>query len=311
MRWPLAGVVFGVALGAGALAAGLWSAVLARIPDVSLGRLTDDGVLPLEYPPPPPPGWDISNIDHPRVDYWVGRFESDRRDRLSGFLQRKGRYDGMISKALRERGMPQDLVYLAMVESGFQPKAYSHAHASGLWQFIPGTATRYGLVINRAVDERNDPVKSTDAALRYLKDLHDEFGSWYLAAAAYNTGENRVRRILRAATGRGHGTDVDYYRIWQQLPAETREYVPLMIASARIGKDQARYGFAAEPWKAHDYHEITAPPSTPLKSVAVKAGTTVARLRELNPHLKLDRTRSDVAMQLRVPVPSPEPVPAD
>ena len=106
-----------------------------------------------------------------------------------------------------KRDMPQDLVYLAMIESGFNPKAYSSARASGLWQFIGATARRYGLDINRAVDERNDPVKATSAALDYLTDLHERFGSWYLAAAAYNMGENGLTRILRvgARPDEGHG----------------------------------------------------------------------------------------------------------
>jgi len=267
-------------------------------------------VVPIEEPPAPPAGWDISNIDHPRVEFWIRRFQTDKRDKFEGFLKRKGLFQPLISGELAAREMPQDLLYLAMVESGFETRAYSRAHASGLWQFIRGTAARYGLDINRAVDERNDPVKATAAALRYLEDLHREFGSWYLAAAAYNTGERRIARIMRTTMGRVRGTDVDYYRIWNRLPAETRDYVPLMIAAARIAKDPERYGFrvdALEPWR---FEQVVASPGTPLEVLARRAGTTVAAIRLLNPHLKLDRTRADRAMAVRVPARPSAPVPA-
>src|SRR5690606_36559817 len=170
--------------------------------------------------------WDLPNLDHERVDYWIERFTTTKRDEFGRFLQRSGRYVPMISAKLGQRGMPQDLSYLAMIESGFNPRAYSPAAASGLWQFIAETGERYGLEINRAVDERNDPEKATDAALTYLSELYDRFGSWYLAAAAYNTGESRVGRIMREVTGSEKGTEYSYYEIWDRLPRETRDYVP-------------------------------------------------------------------------------------
>lgn len=252
---------------------------------------------------PGSPVWDLPNLDHERVDYWIRRFQTDRRVDIETYLERKGRYAPLIAEALAERDMPQDLVYLAMIESGFDPKAYSRARASGIWQFIGATGKRYGLDINRAVDERNDPVKATDAALRYLGDLYERFGSWYLAAAAYNSGENRVARILREATGRKKGTDEDYYAIWNRLPKETRDYVPLMVAAARIGKDPAGYGFDdLEPQEPWTFEEVVAKPATPLKTLARQAGTSIAALKALNPHLKLDRTRNDEPMVVRVPL---------
>jgi membrane-bound lytic murein transglycosylase D len=191
------------------------------------------------------PGWDLPNLQHARVDNWVRIFSSHPkvRPRFAVWLERLPKYEPMISAKLTEREMPQDLIYLAMIESGFNPKARSHAQAGGLWQFISETGKRYGLTVNKRVDERNHPDKATDAALSYLSDLHDRFGSWYLAAAAYNTGENRVGRIMRQVTGSEKGTDADYYRISNLLPKETREYVPMMIAAARISKDPGKYGF--------------------------------------------------------------------
>ncbi|HLE56801.1 MAG TPA: lytic transglycosylase domain-containing protein [Rhodothermia bacterium] len=191
-------------------------------------------------------GWDLPNIDNARVDSWVRIFTTNPKvkSRFAMWLDRKGAYQPMISAKLEERDMPQDLIYLAMIESGFNPKAKSPAKAGGLWQFISETGQRYGLTVNKKVDERNHPDKATDAALSYLSDLYDRFGSWYLAAAAYNTGENRVGRIMREVTGSEKGTDQDYYRISSRLPRETQDYVPMMIAAARISKDPQMYGFA-------------------------------------------------------------------
>lgn len=192
--------------------------------------------------------WDLPNIDNARVDSWVKLFTTNPKvkSRFAVWLDRKSTYEPMISEKLAERDMPQDLIYLAMIESGFNPKAKSPAKAGGLWQFISETGRRYGLTVNRHVDERNHPEKATDAALAYLSDLHDRFGSWYLAAAAYNTGENRVARIMKQVTGSEKGTDEDYYRISRLLPKETQDYVPMMIAAGRISKEPAKYGFDGE-----------------------------------------------------------------
>jgi membrane-bound lytic murein transglycosylase D len=246
--------------------------------------------------------WDLPNLDHERVDYWIERFTTDRRPDFERFLTRSGRYVPMISAKLAERGMPQDLVYLAMIESGFNVTAYSPANASGMWQFIAETGERYGLDINAAVDERNDPVKSTDAALDYLEELYDRFGSWYLAAAAYNTGENRVGRIMREETGSERGEETAYYDIWDRLPRETRDYVPLMIAAARIAKAPERYGFAdLELETPLSYDEVIVDPATPLEAIAQAANTTLDMIADLNPHFKLERTRNDKRELVRLP----------
>ncbi len=251
---------------------------------------------------PAGPAWDLPNLDHPRVDYWVERFTTDKRDDFGRFLERSSRYAPMISQKLAEREMPQDLIYLAMIESGMNPKAYSPAHASGMWQFIEETGERYGLEVNRAVDERNDPVKSTDAALTYLGEMHERFGSWYLAAAGYNSGENRVGRIMREETGSERGHEESYYDIWDRLPRETRDYVPLMIAAARIAKEPAKYGFDAVDFQAPlAFEEVPVNAGTPLSAVAAAARTTVDAIRDLNPQLKLDRTRNDKRSLLRLP----------
>jgi membrane-bound lytic murein transglycosylase D len=189
---------------------------------------------------------ELPNLTHPRVDSWIRKFTTVQRGSMATYLSRMDRYESMISRKLEARKMPEGLIYLAMIESGFNPKARSPVSASGLWQFMSATGRQYGLKVTRRVDERNNPAKSTDAALKYLADLHKQFGSWYLAAAAYNTGQGRVARIMKQVTGRTKGTDADYYRISPRLPQETRDYVPKMIAAARIGENPQRYGFSGD-----------------------------------------------------------------
>jgi soluble lytic murein transglycosylase-like protein len=190
-------------------------------------------------------GTRLATIDNPRVDSWIKRFTTDLRSSYATDLGRMERYSDMILGKLDDRGMPHELIFLAMIESGFNSHAKSSAKASGMWQFMSATARGFGLTVNRRVDQRIDPVKSTDAALTYLSQLKDRLGSWYLAAAAYNSGAGTVTRALRKVTGKTTGTDADFYRILSKLPKETRDYVPKLIAAARIGANPERYGFAA------------------------------------------------------------------
>ena len=186
----------------------------------------------------------LADLSHQRVDYWVERFSNgDKHAEIADAFARKPEVEAMITSELRRRGMPEELLYLAMAESGLNPAAHSVSDAVGIWQLVPDTARRYGLKVDDTIDERRDAQKSTTAALSYLAYLYNRFGSWYLAAAAYNAGENRIARIMTEATGKESGTDADYYRVWDQLPGETRDYVPAMIALMRLGKDPARYGF--------------------------------------------------------------------
>lgn len=230
--------------------------------------------------------WDIPVVRNAPVQRFVDLFEGRQSDRMALYLKRSGRYEGMIRAKLRARGMPEDLVYLSMIESGFNPNAKSTASAVGLWQFIEDTGERYGLRVDSYVDERRDPEKSTDAALRYLDDLHGQFGSWYLAAAAYNTGEGRVARVMKQVTGKQQGKDVDFWRIRSRLPRETREYVPLMVAAALIGKEPHKYGHGDVPrWLPLEMETVMVPAGTHLSTVAEAAGTGLDELTKLNPHL--------------------------
>ncbi|HSH45309.1 MAG TPA: lytic transglycosylase domain-containing protein, partial [Longimicrobiales bacterium] len=177
-----------------------------------------------------PGDWDLPSDRTERVDFFIDFLKGDRYDDMKEWLERVGKYGPMIRGELRARDMPEDLLFLAIIESGLDPNAYSVADAAGIWQFVAPTGQRYGLEVSEYVDERRDPVKATGAALSYLQDLHNRFGSWFLAAASYNTGENRVGRIMTELTGTERGADQDYWSISERLPRETRDYVPLMVA---------------------------------------------------------------------------------
>ncbi|HEV7425228.1 MAG TPA: lytic transglycosylase domain-containing protein [Thermoanaerobaculia bacterium] len=182
---------------------------------------------------------------HERIDYWVAEFSKDKdyHKKIAEGFERKAKYQAMLERKLRKRGMPQNLIYLAFEESAFNPVARSDQRAVGIWQLMPATARLYGLKVSKKNDERLKVEKETDAALRFLDHLYDYFGSWYLAAAAYNAGEHKIARIMKKKYGRHTGTDRDYYRIWADLPPQTRDYVPAILALKRIGKNPKKYGF--------------------------------------------------------------------
>ena len=233
-----------------------------------------------------------------RVDAWINYFQNVIPERFGLYLERAGRYEPMIRRKLRERGMPQDLLYLALIESGMNPNAYSRAAAVGMWQFISSTGRMYDLEVSTFVDERRDPEKATDAALRFLSDLHARFGSWYLAAAAYNGGPGRISRGL-ARTNGGTFWDLADSRL---LRSETRDYVPKLIAAAIIGHHPERYGF--ENLARHeplDLETVVVPDATSFDVLAEAIGTDEETLRELNPHLPQKMTPPNRAVTLHVP----------
>lgn len=247
--------------------------------------------------------WDLPEVRNDRVDFFMEFLLSKRRDDMTLWIERLGKYGPLIRAELRERGMPQDLVYLAMIESGFDSNAHSSADAVGIWQFIAPTARRYGLEVSDYVDERRDPVKATGAALDYLGDLHDQFGSWFLAAAAYNTGEGRIEDVLDRYAGGDRGEEELYWRISAHIPRETRDYVPLMLAAAHISKEPDKYGLPEpefqEPLR---FAEVSVPGGTPLSEVAEKAGVSEDTIRALNAALVRGITPPDREWQVRVPV---------
>lgn len=254
-------------------------------------------------PVEPRADWDLPVVMNDRVQYWIDFLKGRNRDRTQLWFEREGRYGGFIRAKLRERGMPEDLLYLGMIESGLSPRAYSRAHAAGLWQFISETGRRYGLEVSTYVDERRDPLAATDAALDYLSDLYDRFGSWYLAAAGYNSGENRVERILRQRAGGRTGDDNLFWVIDGYLPRETRDYVPLMLAAGHIGKNPARYGFHEIVLQAPlTFDEVEVEGGIPLRSIADAAAVELDDVEDLNPHLVRGVTPPGRTWKVRVPV---------
>ncbi|MEO5511806.1 MAG: lytic transglycosylase domain-containing protein, partial [Longimicrobiales bacterium] len=246
--------------------------------------------------------WDLTATRNDAVEGWITYLSGDNAKRTRLWMERSGKYSPMIRSELRRRGMPEDLLYLAFIESGFTPRAYSSAAASGIWQFIAETGRRYGLEVNSEVDERRDPLKSTGAALDYLQELHDTFGSWYLAAAAYNSGENRIARIMREETGSTRGDDAVFWRIAPRLPKETRNYVPLMLAAGYINKQPTAHGFEDVNYQDPLQFEVAwVPGGTPLSVVAKAAGVTDSAVKDLNPHLMLGRTPAKRGWAVRIP----------
>ena len=205
---------------------------------------------------------------------------------MSGSLNRKTAYDSLIYAQLDAAKMPRDLIYLALVESGFKLKAYSRAKASGMWQFIPETGKRYGLEVDYWVDMRRNPELATMAALKYLDRLHDEFGDWLLAMAAYNCGEGRVRRLLRemqADSTRDTSVAVTYWDL--ELPKETMRYVPRILAAMVIDHYPEQYEMTVEQTYRPDFDTVTVFDSFPLEEVAKLLKVTEDTLRSLNMEL--------------------------
>lgn len=226
--------------------------------------------------------FDIPIVFNDAVKYYIRWFSEDRKKVFANWLKRSRLYVPIIREILRERNMPEDLVYLAMIESGFNPKAYSTARAVGPWQFIYSTGGRYGLEVNYWVDERRDPEKSTVAAAKYLKDLFDQFGCWYLAAASYNAGEGRIGRL----TQKYNTSDFWELHRYNTLPRETREYVPQLIAAAIIAKDPAKFGFGSVTYDAPvRFTEVKVPPATPVATIAKASLVDVDLVRTYNPEI--------------------------
>lgn len=233
------------------------------------------------------------------VEHYIRYFTTTKKDLFKRWIKRKKHYAPLVKEVLRENGLPEDLVYLAMIESGFNLQAYSPMKAAGPWQFIPQTGKRYGLEVNHWVDERRDIRKSTLAAAHYLKDLFDQFGCWYLAAAGYNAGENRIDRLIRK-----HGTkDFWELRAYNTLPRETREYVPQLIAAAIIAKNPEKYGLGRiEDVPAFEFVKETIPGGVPLKVVARAALVDVPSIKTLNPEIRRGITPPGKDYRIKLPV---------
>jgi membrane-bound lytic murein transglycosylase D len=217
------------------------------------------------------------------------------RTRIETGLRRSGLYLPMIRAKFAAAGLPEDLGYLPLIESAFSLKAYSRARAHGMWQFIASTGRHYGLEIGALVDERRDPVRSTEAAVAYLADLHADFADWHLALAAYNSGAGNVRRAIRRSGSR------DFWVLRRYLPRETRNYVPAFIASVIVANQPSLFDLPAPQPTEWRFDEITVPDALDLEFLASKTDIDLADLRELNPAIRRDLTPARRSTDLRLP----------
>ncbi len=234
-----------------------------------------------------------------RIDKNVYYFQNRGRDKFELWLSRSGKYSVMMRGILEKYGLPGDLIYLALIESGFSPKAYSRARACGPWQFIQGTARRYGLKVDWWIDERRDYEKSTHAAASYLKDLYGMFDSWPLATAAYNAGEGKIMRAVSR-----YKTD-DYSKLIRHryLKGETKDYVPKMLAALSIAKDPAKYGFVDVRYEDPiAFDKMIVPGGTDLAAMERVVGFPEDTLKEYNPELRRFCTPpTQAAYEIRIP----------
>lgn len=228
--------------------------------------------------------FDMPVVYNEEVKNWMEYFTGPGRRHFAVYLERMSRFDPVIRPRLKEAGLPQDLIYLAMIESGFSTAAHSHAGAVGPWQFIRSTGRLFGMKSDWWYDERRDPIKSTEGAIQYLSRLHAEFGDWQLACAAYNSGELRIRKAISRLGTR------DFWKIARDrraLRRETKDYVPKMMAAAIIAKNARQFGF-----KTYDpdpvllqYQVVHIPRAENLRTIARVAGVSRETIELLNPEL--------------------------
>lgn len=237
----------------------------------------------------------IPLVRNKKVDQFINYFQTKGKRQFEIWLNRLDVYGPMISQILDECNLPPELLYLAMIESGLNPKAYSKAAANGMWQFIYSTGKMYGLERNWYIDERRDPEKATRAACAYITDLYDEFDNWYLALAAYNAGEGRIRRGTRL-----HQTS-DFWQL-HSLPRETRNYIPYFLAATIMAKSPEKFGlYKKENRKAAlAYDVVTIEKSADLTVLASSAETSFKTLQKLNPELRQSATPT-TAYELKIP----------
>lgn len=237
---------------------------------------------------------------NPLVEQWISYFKGRGHNHMERYLARSTRYEKLMKKVLKDNGLPEDLFYIALIESGFNTQARSHAAAVGYWQFIRGTGKRYGLEISTMVDERKDPVLATQAAAEYFKGLYSVFGSWYLAMASYNVGENRVKREVM-----NHYTR-DFWELAKKkrFPKETINYIPKFIAAKLIAKDPAKYGFGEIDYMTPiEFDHIAMDQPLNLRVMAEKMSINYEDFKALNPKFKgeIAPLKANGKLELRIP----------
>ncbi len=236
------------------------------------------------------------------IHWWLNHWQGRGKEFVERGLARMGRYVDYIDAELAARDLPASLRYLPLIEANYVPTAVSRAGAAGLWQFMPETARWLGLEVGPLVDRRFDPYAATPLALDYLIALHDQFGSWFLALAAYNGGPGRVERaIQRYGAGRTRD-DALFVHIRDRLPDETRDFIPKYLAAVRLAEDPSAFGLSVPPSEAPDRFDVVqVEGATSADVLAESAGITEDEMRTLNPHLRIGLTPAGAVTEVRVP----------
>ena len=236
----------------------------------------------------------IPLVTNSQVESYIRYFQGKGRKGFNIWLRRYVQYRDLMLPILKEHDLPEELIVVSMIESGLDPKAVSRAKAVGLWQFMYSTGKQYGLERNWYIDERQDPIKSTEAAAKYFKDLYKEFDNWYLVLAAYNTGPGRLNRALKL-----HETS-DYWQLYS-LPKDTKNYIPYFLSSAIILREPEKYGFKIPKSNPLKYDEVTIEKSADLTVLAKAADTKRSTIQRLNPELRQPATPSNGPYKLNIP----------
>lgn len=272
--------------------------------------------LPARNPPGWPPATPAAEIADPittsatsrdgrieeGVQWWLDHWRTRGHGPFSRGLSRMGRYEDYVDAELAARSMPASLRYLPLIEANYFPGAVSRVGAAGIWQFMPETATWLGLEVNSIVDRRFDPYAATPLALDYLAALHRQFQSWFLALAAYNGGPGRLERAIQRHGGGHPRDDAMFMRIREQLPRETRDFIPKFLAAVRVSSDPETFGIerlAKEPPERYEVVEVAGAASVDV--LATAAGRPEEEIRTLNPHLRIGLTPAGKTTELRVP----------
>ena len=257
-----------------------------ELKELSLTGMWNGADAPMSLDPTLDTTFEFPVVFNKQVQMYLEFFQKGFRNQFAEWLRRSAVYVPMMETALSEAGLPRDLVYLAMIESGYNPFACSRSNAVGIWQFMEGTGQQYNLTIDRYLDERRDPEKSTQAAVAFLSDLYKEFGDWHLAVAAYNGGPNKIRIGLSK-----YKVD-NFWDLAEQeyLALETKRYVPKLIAALIIARQPEKFGFTGlEPLAPPKFDLLTTPPGMGLDAIALLTNSPKETIKKLNPQLRQDR----------------------
>jgi peptidoglycan lytic transglycosylase D len=306
LRWGLPGLIF---LG-GCVTVGSSARVDPVMePSVSISAPeVDDPGQPYLSPPPavledPILGsrWASEPRIRERTAFWMNHWQNRGARDFQIYLDRLDWYRPLVEAEIEAQGLPRALLYLPIIESGYTTRAVSHARAVGLWQLMAETARARGLTVTPILDERRDPVRATPEALGFLGELRERFGSWYLALAAYNGGPGRMSRILREGAPLAPVSDSLFIAIRSRLPAETRDFIPKLLAAATLASQPARHGFVAPQGARFSFDEVAVTDAVSVDVIARAAGVAQDEIEALNPQLLRGFTPPDVTTVVRVP----------